>query len=145
MSFYKTLKASSGFGEEPYLQLKNSSLRSHIAKLRSSSHDLMIERGRYGSSDLNMSRKVCRFCCSNNDNTMINFEHLPFHEVPIIESEEHVLNECPAYHHLRSALSDNLKSLLMLKEYNLIMSSAHMKEFGRYLSDCHLIRNPKDP
>ena len=76
----------------------NSSYLSQIAKLRSSSHDLMIEKGRYGQSPLDLSRKICRFCCSNNDNTMINFEYLPCHEVPILESEEHVLTECPAYH-----------------------------------------------
>ena len=142
MSFYRQLKSC--FGEEPYLQLKNRSYRSHIAKLRSSSHDLMVERGRYGSSELDLSRKICRFCCSNIDNTMVNFECLPFQESPIIETEEHVLNECPAYHPLRVALSENLKSLLMLKEYAIIMASTNQKEFGRYLLDSYKIRNPKD-
>ena len=31
------------------------------------------------------------------------------------------------------SLSDNLKSLIMLKEYGAIMSSHHIKEFGIYL------------
>jgi hypothetical protein len=39
------------------------------------------------------------------------FENLPFMEQPIIESEEHVLTECPYYHPLRVSLSENLKSL----------------------------------
>ena len=120
----------------------NISYLSQIAKLRASSHDLMIEKGRYGLSPLDLSRKICRFCCSNNNNTMINFEHLPCHEVPILESEEHVITECPAYHCLRVALTDSLKSLLMLKEYGGIMSSMHMKEFGRYLLACNKLRNP---
>ena len=81
LKFYRQVK--NGFGEEAYLQLPNSSFRSQIAKLRSSSHDLMIEKGRYGRSPLDLSRKICRFCCSNNDNTMINFEYLPCHEVLI--------------------------------------------------------------
>ncbi len=140
MSFYSKVKST--FGEEPYLAMKSRSFRTHIAKLRSSSHDLMIEKGRYGPSPHNLSRKVCRFCCKN-DGTMTNFECLPFCENPIVESEEHVLNECPTYYHLRVALSDNLKSLLMLKEYGLIMSSQHMSEFGKYLADCHRIRNPE--
>ena len=142
MSFYRQVKHN--FGEEPYLGLTNRSYRSHIAKIRSSSHDLMIEKGRYGSGQLDLSRKVCRFCCSNLDGTMTNFECLPLCETPIVESEEHALTECPSYHSLRLSLSDNLKSLLMLKEYRLIMTTFHMKEFGRYLVNCYRLRNPKD-
>ena len=73
---------------------------------------------------------------------MKTFEKLPFFETPIIESEEHVLTECPWYHSTRSKLSDNLKSLLMLKEFGLIMTSQHVEEFGKYLTDCYRIRNP---
>ena len=141
MCFYNQIKET--FGEEPYLGLTNRNFRSHIAKIRSSSHDLLIEKGRYGYSQLNQSRKVCRFCCNNNNDTMINFECLPFCEELVIESEEHVLTECPYYHPLRVSLSDNLKSLLMLKQYGLIMSSIHMLEFGKYLVDCFILRNPK--
>ena len=112
--------------------------------VRSSSHDLNIEKGRYGHYHLDHSHKLCRFCCDNSDGTMENFEYLPFCEAPIIESEEHVLTECPLYHPLRTSLTENLKSLLMLKEYGHIMSSVHMKEFGKFLLDCHKIRNPKD-
>ena len=39
--------------------------------------------------------------------------------------------ECLAYHSLRVALSEDLKSLLMLKEYAIIMASTHQREFGR--------------
>ncbi len=141
MNFYRQVKVA--FGQEPYLALNNKAYRSHIARLRSSSHDLMIEKGRYGVSDLNLSRKSCRFCCNTTDGTMEYFECLPFCEKPIVESEEHVLTECPYYHPQRVSLSDNLKSLLMLKEYGLIMSSHHMTEFGRYLLDCYHIRHPK--
>ena len=70
---------------------------------------------------------------------MINFECLLE-----LESEEHVVAKCPAYHPLRVALSENLKSQLMLKEYELIMPSFHKEEFGRYLDDCYKFRNPKD-
>ncbi len=141
MTFYRQVKDN--FGEEPYLKLNNKAYRSQIARLRSSSHDLMIEKGRYGQSQLNLSRKACRFCCVTTDGTMENFECLPFHEDPIIEYEEHVLTECPSYYPLRISLSDNLKSLLMLKEYGLIMSSPHMNEFGRYLLNCYHLRHPK--
>ena len=60
-----------------------------------------------------------------------------------MESEEHVLTACPYYHPLRALLSDNLKSLLMLKEYGPIMSSLHMNEFRKFLVDSYHLRNPK--
>ena len=141
MAFYRQIKQ---FGEEAYLGLQNRSHRSHIAKIRSSSHDLNIEKGRYTNSGncADPASKLCRFCCNNNDGTMTIFMNLPFCEDLILETEEHALTECPAYHHLRTPLSENLKSLLMLKEYGLIMSTHHMNELGRYLSDCHRLRNP---
>ena len=51
-------------------------------------------------------------------------------ENPIIESEEHVITECPRNHPLRSRISDIFKSLIMSKEYKLIMSSAHERNLG---------------
>ena len=140
LRFYAKVKHE--FGEEAYLSLNNRAHRVQISKLRSSSHDLLIEKGRYGvTTSNNISGKACRFCCVN-DNVM-HLEQLPFFEQPIIESEEHVLNTCPFYDSIRAGLSDNLKCLLMLKEYGLIMSSAHSKEFGRYLFDCFKVRNPE--
>ena len=42
-------------------------------------------------------------------------------------------------------LSDNLKIILMLKAYGLIaiVSSYHMREFRKFLSDCNHLRNAK--
>ena len=142
MSFYLQVKQEC-FGEEPYLQIKNRNYRTQIAKIRSSSHDLMIERGRYGKSQFVDAPKACRLCCNTSDGSLEIFECLPFHEKPIIESEEHVLTECPFYHPLRVKLSDNLKSLLMLKAYGPIMSSHHMREFGKFLLDCYYLRTPR--
>ena len=141
MAFYRHVKTH--FGEEPYLSLKNRAHRSQISKLRSSSHDLLIEKGRYGAKSLHIANKACRFCCA--DDTLLHLEQLPFFDQStIIESEEHVLTTCPMYNTLRSALSDNLKSLLMLKEYQTIMSSGHIREFGKYLHDCYNLRNPRE-
>ena len=136
MSFYSKIKFD--FGEEPYLQLQNRTLRQNIAKLRSSSHDLRVETSRYNKKSV--SFKVCKFCCTTDDNTLESFEALPFFETPIIESEEHVINECPLYNSHRLNLSDNLKSLIMLKEYGVIMASHHAEEFGRYLTNCFRTR-----
>ena len=85
MLFYLQIKEN--FGEEPYLRRKNRNYSSHIAKIRSSSHDLMIERGRYGKCQLQGAPKACRHCCNTSDGTMEIFKCLPFHEQPIIEYE----------------------------------------------------------
>ena len=61
---------------------------------------------------------------------------------PITETEDHVLTVCPGYHSIRSNLSENLKSLLMLREYGAIMNSHHVEEFGKYLVDSWRHRNP---
>ena len=140
MAFYRAVKCE--FGEEEYLKLDIRSSRVNIAKLRSSSHDLWSEKGRYTSNRYNTALKACRFCCSEDRDTLVFLEQLPFFEEPFIESEEHVLTECPGYHNIRLKLSENLKSLLMLKEYSLIMNSPHLPEFGKYLTDSFHVRNP---
>ena len=73
-------------------------------------------------------------------------EHFPFCaiDVPIIETEEHLMTEWPLYHAARSGLSDKLKSLLTyVQEYVLIMSFSHILEFGNFLKHCQPIRIPK--
>ena len=139
MQFYCSIKTK--FGEEPYLQLPKRSHRTNIAKLRSSSHDLLIEKGRYQQHSTNRAHKACRYCCDSDN--LEGLLEMPYSEMPIIESEEHVLTECPAYHHIRTNLSENLLSLLLLKEYGTIMLSHHLPEFGKYITDCHHRRNPK--
>ena len=138
MSFYVGVKHE--FREEQYLNLSSRTHRINIAKLRASSHDLRIERGRYTKSRDSRALKACRHCC--NYNMLVGLIELPFSTDPILETEEHVLTECPKYHQLRSNLSDNLKSLILLKAYGTIMSSSHIYEFGKYLTDCHRLRNP---
>ena len=138
MQFYCNIKQE--FGQEQYLSLQNSQSRMQLARFRSSSHDLMIERGRY-TKESGIWTRVCRFCC-NKDNVQC-LENLPFFEGTIVENEEHCLTECPMYHAARSSLSDNLKSLLLLKEYGAIMNSIHVHELGKFLCSCHRVRNPK--
>ncbi len=139
MRFYRTIKME--FGEESYLKLPSRLQRTNIAKLRSSSHDLRIERGRYENKNPSYkSARACRFC--NDLDHLSALEQLPYFEDPVIESEDHVLTECPGYHHLRLKLTDNLKSLIMLKAYSTIMSTSHVEELGKYLTESARHRNP---
>ena len=139
MQFYYQIKEE--FGEEEYLNLKSRHSRTNIAKIRSSSHDLMIERGRY-SKETGVWPRVCRFCCDKDH--VLGFESLPFFEGTILENEEHCLTECPMYDSVRSSLSGDLKNLLLLRKYKDTMNSAHVEELGKFLSSCHRIRNPKN-
>ena len=58
---YKTFKAS--FTREPYLDLiRNRNQRSFLSRLRVSSHNLAIERGRYTRPITPIGQRTCSFC-----------------------------------------------------------------------------------
>ena len=58
---YKNLKAS--FTREPYLDLiRNRNQRSFITRLRVSSHNLAIERGRYTRPVTPIEQRICTYC-----------------------------------------------------------------------------------
>ena len=143
LRFYNSIKPE--FGEEPYLELHKKTTRDAIARLRSSSHDLNIERGRYKPGSSLMDR-LCRFCCLNDtaaSDFLQGLEYLPFFD-PIVETEHHVLTVCPAYHHLRIGLSDTTKSLLMRNDYGDVMQRpALLNEFGDFLCRSYSCRHPK--
>ena len=74
MSFYNAV--NSEFGEEQYLQLPCRLKRANIDKLRSSSHDLRVEKGRYTEDRYSTVSKTCRFCCSSDTDVMRFFQEL---------------------------------------------------------------------
>ena len=143
LQFYNSVKGE--FGEEMYLNLSKKKARDAIARLRSSSHDLNIERGRYKPGKSLMNR-LCRFCCLNDVDSkevLEQAEFLPFFD-PIIETEHHALTECPAYHHIRMRLSDSTKSLLVRGDYGILMQQQELlNEFGNFLRRSYDYRNPK--
>ena len=144
LSFYNEIKPE--FGYEPYLNIKISSRRKNLSRFRLSAHDLNIEQGRYNKKGTvsTITDRTCRFCCLKDDRI-----HLELFEVllpdfnPIIETEQHVLTECPGYHRLRINLSDVLKSQLMLCNYmDIFCNPILADELGSYLNQCFLLRNP---
>ena len=145
--FYSSIK--SVYGEEPYLLSTNFKVRRAVARIRSSAHDLNIERGRYkrkkNVNEYSYVDRLCRFCCTDSDKStevLLHMENLPFYE-PILEDEVHVLTVCPMYHGLRISLSGNLKTLLVRNDYEAIMSNPYLiNEFGRYLEGCFKLRHP---
>ena len=89
LSFYNTCEKLDQPTLRSYLGLSNFNYRSSIAKLKTSSHPLNIETGRY--TNIPRDRRYCPWCKSLN-----------IHEV---ETEEHALDHCSLYKDSR----DNLR------------------------------------
>ena len=141
LAFYNTVKTN--FGLESYLEINSETSRKSLSRLRGSAHDLKIETGRYnnGAKKPSIEDRACRFCCEYKNYELL--KELPEFEV-IVESETHVLSVCPKYHHLRMALSDELKCHLMLHQFNFIMAHHHLsKELGHFFHKIYTLRNPK--
>ena len=146
LKFYSTIKTE--FRAESYISTVSSEARKYIASIRSSAHDLNIERGRYTSKTHvpSLADKLCRHCHLNSKEYVENFLHLPFCELDMItiESEEHAIGYCPLYEHERAKLSSNLKHLVTIGDIKTAMEPNHAEEFGLYLKRCYKVRNP-DP
>ena len=138
MEFYSTIKNE--FNEETYLGIASKPIRDNIAKIRSSSHDLNVETARYTSNSKNerspIYNSLCRFCCHSDTTIATNLfeaENLPFFSTTI-ESERHISVECPAYHHVRLLLNDEVKSLLIRNDFKSLMENIeYAKEIGLFL------------
>ena len=147
LMFYTYIKSTIQY--EPYLSIRDTRKRGALAKLRSSSHRLNIETGRYVdykteksySQDSRTWNKCCRFCNDDNAEYLI---ALPFTTPPILEDERHVLVSCPKYHHIRLKLSDNIKTSLMLWDISGItelFSANYVNEFASYVHNIFEIRS----
>ena len=95
--------------EELYLRLGlDNGISKNIAQLRSSSHKLNVETGRYGANRLNPTNRVCKHCCTEDEATMELLLELPLSE-PIMEDEKHVLITWPLYDDLGNKYNFLLK------------------------------------
>ena len=83
-------KFKSSFVIEPYLcMLKNHKYRVAVAQLRTSSHTLAIERGRYTRPKVQICHRTCNVC-------------------EILEDETHFLIHCSLYKREREVLFSNV-------------------------------------
>ena len=91
LRFYAKIKDKFNF--EPYLNsIKNPLHRSALAKLRTSSHKLMIETGRYTSPKTPELKRLCINC-------------------NVVEDESHFLLECQNFNTERGHFINNISSL----------------------------------
>ncbi len=150
LRFYQKCKINlnDGICFEPYLSIKNIHDRKYMMQLRSSSHRLKIETGRYkpNNATVSDSERLCQRRCDFS--TTVDVEPLctlPFAEIPILEDEHHVLISCPMYHKLRLDLDPPLKSLILRNhEHYLLFSSEYMRKMGHYVKNIFNIRFPKN-
>lgn len=110
---YKLFKSE--FRLENYLLCTpNISMRNNYTKLRTSTHDLHIETGRYCRPEKPPDSRLCRFCNLN-----------------AVEDEKHFILHCPMYTNLRSDLFStlasftNFSSLTDNEKFKFIMSGAN--------------------
>ena len=115
LDFYKKVKTS--FGYEKYLDISNFEWRKNIAKLRCSSHNLQIEKGRH----INQPReqRLCRLCNSIE-----------------IETEEHFLLGCSLYQYLRNKFNINAHL-----NSNGVITNTQPNVLGKYLFEAFSMRN----
>ena len=133
LTFYRSIK--NGFSEEPYLSLFWQH-RTALTRIRISAHNLNIERGRYSRSENTLAfQRLCPYCCTPD---VAYFHQLPLTtgNDPIVEDEAHALSTCPAYHHIRVTLPEELKSALLRRDYREIFAYQ-----GNYTNTLSLLGN----
>ena len=97
LEFYHTLKEN--FKRENYLQIRNIRHRSALTKMRISSHNLQIERGRYEINPITKlskprNERICAHC-----NLILGAR--------VIEDEFHALIDCQLYNKQRLKLTNS--------------------------------------
>ena len=112
---------------EPYItSVKNVNHRIAIARFRTSSHNLHIEKGRHCNPPTPIEKRICHFCPANK-----------------IDDEHHMLMECSFHNQERNELFNTISSCISfedcstsLDKFVKIMSGTSIKlldSLGRYL------------
>ncbi|KAL5260783.1 hypothetical protein ACHWQZ_G010812 [Mnemiopsis leidyi] len=133
LSYYNQVKITPHVHYKDFLDLVCGEDRKCLMRLRSSSHRLNCETGRYVTDkELTKSTgtkswyKRCEFCTTEETKWLSN---LPFCNI-IQEDEHHVLISCPRYHQLRTELHKDTKSLLLRnEEHNKLYKEPHFFSF----------------
>jgi hypothetical protein len=112
---YSTI-STGGFLMQPYLQGKNREIRKCVAKFRTRSHWLEIQRGRFTKPQTERENRLCKKC-----------------NLGLVEDEVHVVFVCPLYEILRVKYSGLFRDATNL---NSAFSSA---QIARFLYNCYLM------
>ena len=128
---YCTFKTK--FGLEPYLQcIKKYRIRSVISKLRLSSHNLHIEKGRHQKPKLPLEQRLCVYC-----------------NLSEVEDEQHFILRCTLYDDIRQTffmlcnnkLNCNFMHLNVHEKFRIVMTEDSLQWLlGVFLRKCFKIR-----
>ena len=141
--FYNSIKDK--FGKELYLDITMEYKDlNHISQIRTSSHKYNIETGRYGQKGLSISNRICKHCSTEDSEIIDSLCVLPFYD-PIIEDEEHVLNDCPLYEDIRTKMKIETREKLTTRSgIKIAFCDVHqIREAARFLRKCHKRRFPE--
>ena len=106
---YKTFKAS--FKREPYLDLVNNrNQRSYLTRLRVSSHNLGIERGRYTRPVTPFSQRICNYCKPLPTSPVMSTGR-PRSYFPQVDTELHFINQCPIFNIERGLVFEKINHI----------------------------------
>ena len=130
LAFYNLTKDELCY--EPYLQLRDHKKVKTLAWLRTSSHRLNVETGRYGTRNTSIHRRVCDFCSTSDKDTLELLFNLPTSQ-PIIEDEEHFLADCPTYQQLRDGRSMELRELIRVKNFREMFDERYILETSNFV------------
>ena len=83
---------------EKYLDITEPITRSSLARLRTSSHRLAVETGRYTKNKLPRKDRHCKFCLTEN-------------QTEAEDNEMHVLVDCPLYASDRNICTNRIREL----------------------------------
>ena len=118
---YSTLKQR--FGQEPYVNLvRNRNQRMHLTRLRTSAHNLGIERGRF--RNIPIEERFCSYCPTHSttgtppppqpgtpaSRSPSATPSSPPH-APSVDTEFHFLNQCPTFQTNRNCFYGKFSSL----------------------------------
>ena len=135
--FYNSIKKELGL--EPYLHLEKHKKIKFIAWLRTSSHLLNIETGRYGAKQASQHHRACDFCTTDDKGLLQLLANLPTIQL-ILEDEQHFLRDCPNYEELRNERSPVYKELLTNGNFEAIFSKDYVTETAKYIYKLSLKR-----
>ena len=129
LAFYNEIKSS--FRLEPYISLPNHKKTRYTTWLRTSSHKLNIETGRYGWKNSTSDRI-----------TLDLLNELPFSDI-IKEDEVHLLKECPVYKEIRQRTSTDLHNMLTNSQFSKLFNENYIVETRNFVYNLFRERFPK--
>ena len=140
LAFYNEIKSS--FGLEPYISLPNHKKTRCTTWLRTSSHKLNIETGRYGWKNSSIFYRACHFCCTSDRITLDLLNELPFSDI-IKEDEVHLLKECSVYKEIRQRTSTDLHNMLTNSQFSKLFNENYIVETRNFVYNLFRERFPK--